>query len=197
MDCSGLASAVGFVICVSQPGGNWVNPDPPPPTTTRSLENLPSLGGMSEIAALPTPSRAGWDDTLEVAPFADGSRHDCTLYAQAPILTDWQTDTYSSTCAAVAAAYNVAVSDLVAWNPSLAGDCTLREDRQYCVQIHDDQARDVSDYCAEFALAQPGWDCSKYVAAHGLEMSQFLAWNPAVGTSCADFQTGAFLPTSR
>lgn len=31
--CQNLASYVGYAICVSNPGGNWVDPNPPTTTT--------------------------------------------------------------------------------------------------------------------------------------------------------------------
>ncbi len=35
--CNNIASYVDYVICGSNPGGNWVNPNPPPSTTTTTL----------------------------------------------------------------------------------------------------------------------------------------------------------------
>ena len=181
---------MGYVICVSQPGGDWENPDPPPPTTTPTFESIPPLAEMSDILALPTPSRIGWNETAEIAPFADGTRLDCSYYIQPPVLHNWETEEYTSSCEDVAASFNVEVEDLVTWNPSLADDCNLRDDRQYCVQIHDEKPSDTSEQCAEFDLAPPGYDCDKFLAVHGLDMSQFVAWNPIVGNACSDFKTG-------
>lgn len=37
MACEGLKDAVGNEICISAPGGNWVDPSPQPPKTTSTL----------------------------------------------------------------------------------------------------------------------------------------------------------------
>ena len=147
--CVSLSNAVGYVICVSQPGGDWVNPNPPPPTTTASFESIPPLAEMSDILALPTPSRIGWNESVEVAPFADGTRLDCTYYIQPPVLKNWETEEYTSSCADVAAGFNIDVEELLTWNLSLGDDCNLSDNRQYCVQIHDDKATDTTEHYAE------------------------------------------------
>jgi hypothetical protein len=191
--CVNLAQSVGYVICVSQPGGAWENPNGPPPTTPEpTFASIPAIDGMSGINALPTPTRAGWNQTLEVAPFAEGSRHDCTFYAQAPMLKDWVANTTTSSCADVAAAFGVSVGDLVAWNPSLEAGaaCTLKEELQYCVQIHDVRAEQTHEKCTEFIMASPGNDCAKFVAEQGLDMKRFVEWNPVVGSDCGGFKTG-------
>jgi hypothetical protein len=146
---------------------------------------------MTQIASLPKPTRTGWNETVEHAPIAEDTRLDCALYAQPPVLTDWQTGATSFACADVAAQYNVPKEDLLDWNPSLVGDCTLKGDRQYCVQYGgNDTTAEATEYCGEYSLAQPGWDCGKYAAVHGLEVAQLTQWNPALGSSCGSFKTG-------
>ena len=63
--------------------------------------------------------------------------------------------------------YGVVVESL-----SLGDDCTLRDDRRYRVQLHDDKVVDATEHCAEFNLVPPGYDCGKFLAIHGLDMSQ-------------------------
>lgn len=148
---------------------------------------------MTQIAALPQPTRAGWNETIQYAPIAEDTRLDCALYVEPPILTDWKTGKTSFACADVAAQYNVLQQDLLDWNPSLANDCTLKANKQYCVQYSSNDTTTVStQYCSEYALAQPGWDCPKYAAVYGLEVAQLTQWNPTLGTSCGGYKTGKY-----
>lgn len=150
------------------------------------------MPGMMEMTSLPEPTRIGWNNSIEVAPYANDTRLDCSLYAQPPILQDWASDTYTSDCKEVAAGYNIALDDFLSWNPSLKTDCTLKSDRQYCVSISNDTVPDTNEFCAEFAFAYPGRGCDAFIATHGLEMAQFTTWNPVVGQTCEGFKTGLY-----
>lgn len=147
---------------------------------------------MSDIMDLPQPTRLGWNNSEEIAPFAEGTRLDCDLYVQAPILKDWTTGEESSSCADVAKGYNIDVDQLTQWNPSLEGDCVLKDDVQYCVQLEPQTATEITDKCSQYAFARPGNDCGKFVSLYGLDRKEFVAWNPIVGTNCGDFKTGEF-----
>ena len=62
---------------------------------------------------------------------------DCYHYDQSPILANFKADLVYSSCADVAAAYNVTTDDLILWNPSLntttGAGCTLDTNDGYCV----------------------------------------------------------------
>jgi hypothetical protein len=87
VDCGNIGDYVRFIIYTSNPGGSWVNPDPAPPTTTETFESIPAMA-MTEIAAMPEPTRIGWNETAQYAPVADDSRLNCVLYVKPPILTN-------------------------------------------------------------------------------------------------------------
>ncbi|RYP41942.1 hypothetical protein DL768_010417 [Monosporascus sp. mg162] len=189
MDCSKMSSQVGYVICVSNPGGDWVNPSPMPPVTSTSFESIPAVP-MTPVANMPVPTNIGWNDTIEVAPFAEGTRQDCELYIQPPILMDWRYSNYSSDCEDVAAQYGVELDDLKTWNPSLSTNCTLSNDAQYCVLLAEEEPPEVTEYCAQYALVESGYDCDYFAASYGVERDQFVLWNPSVGSECENFRNG-------
>ncbi|KAH7038274.1 uncharacterized protein B0I36DRAFT_359860 [Microdochium trichocladiopsis] len=189
VDCNNLKSLVGSVICTSNPGGTWVNPNPHQPsqsTTARPTDNI----GMTPITNLPMPTNVGWNQTIKYADYAPGSRKDCEFYVQGPVLIDWRNDKYTSSCEDVAKAYGVSTDNFKTWNPSLKTNCTLSSQYQYCAVLGYEVADDPTEYCSKYVLAEAGYSCYDMAALNGVEFEQFALWNPSLGDKCADFKPG-------
>ncbi len=126
-------------------------------------------------------------------PLANDTREDCYHYQQPPILTNLTAGSTSSSCADVAAAFDITTDDLITWNPPLntttAGDCILDNNYRYCVLAYE-AALNVSQYCDQYALPSPGFTCAQFANSYGVELGQFVLRNPSVGPGCADFSGG-------
>jgi hypothetical protein len=148
---------------------------------------------MTAMSLFPTPTYVPMNDTLEVVPFANGTRLDCAVYFEAPVLTNFSTNTTSLSCSDASKAYNVSLTDFISWNPSLnAASCRMTPNSQYCGQRLSLSAPNMTSSCVQYEVAQPGWACQNFTASYGIEQDVFGQWNPTVGDSCQNFQTGKF-----
>ncbi|KAK8091449.1 hypothetical protein PG997_001810 [Apiospora hydei] len=173
--CNNLAAYVGYVLCVSNPGGDWVNPEP---------------GQSTPMEAWPS---ATYVPFTEAAPYANGTRMDCATYVTAPMLTNYTGNgTTSLACADVADQYGIALDDFLTWNPSLnsSDPCTMANNTQYCVQSYARFSQGMTDSCVQTETAPPGYDCYKFTADWGVDSDQFAVWNPDVGPGCQNFTVG-------
>lgn len=202
--CGNIASYVGFAICVSVPGGAWVNPSPSAVTTTTTA-GFSTWSSLTAATLLPTAfdytaNASAYNLTSPAlpAPYANGTRLDCTLYATAPVLTNSSSNATTLACQDVADLYGIALADLVGWNPSLnASDpCTMAEDTQYCVQLVQNTADNITSACVGWDTAPAGYDCIDFVSLFGLDLAEFIAWNLGVGDDCTNFTTGTSYCTS-
>lgn len=202
--CGNIASYVGFAICVSVPGGAWVNPSPSAVTTTTTA-GFSTWSSLTAATLLPTAfdytanaSAYNLTSPAPPAPYANGTRLDCTLYATAPVLTNSSSNATTLVCQDVADLYGIALADLVGWNPSLnASDpCTMAEDTQYCVQLVQNTADNITSACVGWDTAPAGYDCIDFVSLFGLDLAEFIAWNLGVGDNCTNFTTGTSYCTS-
>lgn len=192
-------AANGFVICVSTPGGEWVNPHPelePTPAPTSTVETYFTLTGTN-FASAPRPTRqVAYPNAGYVTPFANNTSQDCEVYVEPPIWTNWTLLNSTYSCEAVASGYGVSMDDFLDWNPSLLnsigpdGECELQMGAQYCSQKRRIQSNQLTEHCVKRNLAQPGFDCAGYVEWNSLDRESFIEWNPDVGVACESFQTG-------
>ncbi|KAI8945349.1 hypothetical protein F4801DRAFT_568522 [Xylaria longipes] len=197
--CQGLNGTVGFVICVSTPGGNWINPNTsdistvaPPPTSLPQPTLL--TGSLTAMTMLPAATYVPFSSNL-TTPYANSTRMDCISYITAPFMvniTDNNTTVTSSSCSDAASAYGVSLSDFLLWNPELNGTnpCVLASNTQYCVQTSSVQAQNITNYCTEYQIPAAGYDCLSFAAQAGIESGQFAQWNPTVGSDCSNFLPG-------
>ncbi|KAJ5710396.1 hypothetical protein N7488_004552 [Penicillium malachiteum] len=51
----------------------------------------------------------------------------------------------------------------------------------------------MTSTCDEFYLVESGDTCEAIAAAANITLAQFYAWNPAVGSSCADLWVGDYV----
>jgi len=208
-----LAQGAGPVICVSQPGGGWVNPSPdttaPTPTSTSTPETYFTLP-PTEFAAVPSlPTSTGaplYPMAGYVEPFANGSVLDCHIHRAPPVRVNGSlVDSYK--CSDYARFYGISFAQLLSWNPSLVeqtaepdnnGDCYLWPGEKYCAQRDASigRAPDTATACVDAQLAESGArsTCEGFLAWYGLGdapgRAAFLEWNPSVGPDCKAFRSG-------
>ncbi|KAK0710663.1 hypothetical protein B0H67DRAFT_449766, partial [Lasiosphaeris hirsuta] len=142
-------------------------------------------------------------DTRPTAmPVANGTRQDCISYLDPPMMLPpvfvdgvEQNRTYTSVCSVVAAAYNLTLSQLKDWNPSLGpanstADCVMSPTSRYCVRDIVQQVN-ATAACIQYEMAKPGMTCQAFAGRWGLDFKgQFRAWNPMVQADCTGFQAG-------
>ncbi|KAI1120092.1 hypothetical protein F5Y10DRAFT_290339 [Nemania abortiva] len=201
VSCEGLDATVGLVICVSTPGGAWINPNTsdvstvaPPPISLPTPTLL--TGSLTAMTMLPAATYVPYSSNLTTS-YANSTRMDCISYITAPFMVN-STDnnnTYtatSSSCSDAALAYGVSLSDFLLWNPELNGTnpCVLASNTQYCVQAAAVQAQNITDYCIEYQIPDAGYDCLSFAAQAGIDPTQFVEWNPTVGSDCSNFLPG-------
>lgn len=144
--CGNIAklASKGMTLCVSNPGGEWVDPNPPPyPTSTTTQWSLTITDSGKPFSAFPsaTPIPTLLPNMDYITPFANGSWLNCDVYMSPPVALDIINGTYSckmssaevasprsvkigadvyiDACADVAAAYGITVDDLLLWNPGI------------------------------------------------------------------------------
>jgi hypothetical protein len=131
-------------------------------------------------------------------PPANGTLDSCYHYASAPVAVDAANYTTTFICGEVAALYDVALADLLAWNPSLAlatstdedGNCVLSSTARYCVQREKLVDGAMTAACVRETMAIPGWTCEDTLDLLGVAAERFGEWNPGVGDACQDYVTG-------
>ncbi|KAH7627240.1 hypothetical protein B0T09DRAFT_270400 [Sordaria sp. MPI-SDFR-AT-0083] len=127
-------------------------------------------------------------------PIANGTLMDCAHYLNPPLLLNSITRNTSTRCSDIARAYGVSVSDLIEWNPTLEGtseaSCEVTTDYRYCVQHYLQEEEQATKYCIRKELATPGYTCSQFSGTRGIDMAEFVAWNPSVGPDCGNYTAG-------
>jgi LysM repeat protein len=121
------------------------------------------------------------------------------------------------TCDSIVADYGISLATFYAWNPAVGTDCADLELSEYvCVDIigytitsatATATATSTGDgistpspiqtgmisTCDEFYLVASGDTCDSIVADYGISLATFYAWNPAVGTDCADLELSEYV----
>jgi hypothetical protein len=105
---------------------------------------------------------------------------DCISYIAAPFLvsiTDNKNSSVtSSSCSYAAAAYGVSLSNFLLWNPELNGTnlFVLADNTKYWSQTTAVQAQDITEYCIQYQIPDPGYDCISFAAQAGIDLEQFV-----------------------
>ncbi|KAH8901682.1 hypothetical protein GQ53DRAFT_851663 [Thozetella sp. PMI_491] len=155
-----------------------------------------------------TPTRTG---TSELS-LATGTRSDCFQYFNGTSFLGKVTSGsfYSSDCDLAAHVFMVSLEDLAVWNPSLGNtslsNCTFLAGEGYCGQywLGDIPKTTVSDTggdpirdnttpnCTQYVdvFDGSGFTCQNIPDDFGITISQFFAWNPAVGADCSNLWLG-------
>lgn len=183
--CKNLNTFVGFTMCVSTPGGDWVDPSPEPVTPTSTFTLPPFLG--TEASLLPAATMGGMINGSDIwtFQFAEHTRKDCAAYANG---TDFS---LGASCDDVAAKYGSTAADLIKWNPSLsASSCRLDGQLTYCVREFTLRSQNMTQYCTLEDVPSPGSNCSTFLDVWNLDTETFAAFNPAVGDNCENWALG-------
>jgi LysM repeat protein len=119
-------------------------------------------------------------------------------------------------CANIAAAYSITLAQFYAWNPAVGNTCAGLDANDYvCVNIVGNTLTTTTTTtkttptngistpqpiqtglvanCNKFYLVQSGDSCAPVAAKFGVPLSTFYAWNPAVGTTCANLDVGDYV----
>jgi hypothetical protein len=181
-DCSGIK--VGYSYCVE------VNNGLPRPTTTSKTS---SAVATTTGSAKPSPTQDGLVST-------------CTRFYLA---------VSGDTCQKIVDSFGgtFTIADFYAWNPAVGTSCaSLFLGYYYCVGIPGTSTTvpvtttttavatgpsptqtGITSDCKRYYQAVSGDTCQKIVDSYGtFTLSQFYAWNPAVGTSCASLFLGYY-----
>ncbi|KAK1756635.1 carbohydrate-binding module family 50 protein [Echria macrotheca] len=204
--CGNMGTIISksMIICLSNPGGSWTDPNSSQMTTTSTSKPswiyTASLTPMTDIGTV-EPSQTslpsdyfpgGWI----APPLENGTRSGCMTYITPPVLVDAATSKFSYECSAVAKAYGVSLSDFLDWNPGINQTggfnypCELLGNKQYCVLPTIVTPSDTTANCSVFAAAEPSWTCQSYGAIYNITEAAIIAWNPSVGKECKDFRLG-------
>ncbi|KAH7304438.1 hypothetical protein B0I35DRAFT_484484 [Stachybotrys elegans] len=188
----------GQVICVSQPGGDYIDPNPEPePTPTTSTETyftLPQTG----FDGAPKPT---WSAAYPMAGYVDiianKTFEECYLHRSPPVQVNESSSEDSYRCSDYADFYGITMTQLLEWNPSLKertkdNDCTLWAGEQYCAQRDLASSAKMAKACIRTAVAETGPRsfCDGFVNWYGLPKQVFVDWNSGVETDCSSFRSG-------
>jgi len=118
----------------------------------------------------------------EQTPYANETRQDCATYMTGYSLTNLSTNATITSCSEIASGYGVSLTDFLNWNPSLnsSNPCVVEPNLQYCVQMYGTNATNITPYCTQYELAEPGVDCFNFTANYAIQPAPFSAWNPTV-----------------
>lgn len=185
--CNAINQYVGWTACISNPGGDYVNPHPTTPKPSTSAIATPTWIGTA-ASLLPKPTFGGMINGSDVWTFAyaQGTRLDCAIFANG---TDFGA---SAACADVANGYGVSTQNLTDWNPSLKDSCVLDGKLTYCVQAARLNATTFTQYCSATDIPEYGLKCDQFLALWGLTVDNFAAWNDGVGSACENWVLGMY-----
>ncbi|GAB1211881.1 hypothetical protein ATERTT37_001005 [Aspergillus terreus] len=137
------------------------------------------------------PSTTTTAPTGGPSPTQDGIIATCSRFYQAVA---------GDTCDKIAARYGTfSTADFITWNPAVGEFCSgIQVGYYYCVGTPSTPTTTTTPTgpaptqtgiiatCNNFYQAVSGDTCDKIVAKHGtFSLSQFLSWNPAVGSDCS------------
>ncbi|RHZ66291.1 hypothetical protein CDV55_107103 [Aspergillus turcosus] len=120
------------------------------------------------------------------------------------------------TCASVASAAGISLADFYTWNPAVGTTCEYLDLGDYvCIGIPGvtpttttvsttSTATDgvstpspiqtgMVSTCDKFYLVQSGDTCASVASAADISLTEFYAWNPAVGSSCSYLDVGDYV----
>ncbi|ORY01577.1 hypothetical protein BCR34DRAFT_493763 [Clohesyomyces aquaticus] len=116
--------------------------------------------------------------------YAEGSRMDCEIYTNGTQFGD------NASCADVSKGYGVTVQNLTLESVLLTSNCALDGKLTYCVEQTRINATKFTQYCTFADSPDYGFTCPEFLAAWGIDLEEFSAWNPGVGSNCENWLLG-------
>ncbi|KAJ6003520.1 hypothetical protein N7451_006067 [Penicillium sp. IBT 35674x] len=159
---------------------------------------IPSVHAMATGSATPTPTTLISSHAISTpSPIQTGMTSTCD---------EFYLVVSGDTCAAIASSYSISLDDFYAWNPAVGSSCAnLWVDDYVCVDTvaskstasvatsSSDQVSTpypiqtgMTSTCDEFYLVVSGDTCATIASSYSISLDDFYAWNPAVGSSCAN-----------
>jgi hypothetical protein len=121
-------------------------------------------------------------------------------------------------CGAIASAAGISLADFYAWNPAVGSTCESLDLSDYvCIDIigvtpittttttatpttppngistPTPYQAGMATNCDSFHFVVAGDQCGNLASAAGITLTDFYAWNPAVGSTCATLDTGYYV----
>ncbi|PSK53207.1 hypothetical protein B9Z65_3407 [Elsinoe australis] len=205
-NCTNLLLDLAY--CVKQVGDIMTYPSYSAAATLPITITRPTF---ATVTATPTATaNPGYTEPLETLPKASGTLQDCEIYR------DFDSKNDHNSCEDISYLYTVSLEDLVRWNPSLPSDrdsCKLSAGFSYCVERGTGlspigaQLNCITQNITRYGKVEAGTvaDCSCWTIVRGsssmsytckdltsdfqLALSDLLAWNTWLGTSC---ETGLY-----
>ncbi|KAH8168701.1 hypothetical protein LIA77_11965 [Sarocladium implicatum] len=167
---------------------------------------LSILSGIIGCAATETGNRQPLAARRAAVAQRQNAPDDCTFFDS---ITSVDQD-----CAYLASFWGISTEDFISWNPQVGASCqNIVVGEEYCVErnwglpvttsttsanvpeptsnVPSPTQSGIVNGCLAYYQAVDGDDCSKIVAAHGtFSLSDFIAWNPAVGSGCSGLWLG-------
>ncbi|KAJ5622273.1 hypothetical protein N7528_005505 [Penicillium herquei] len=111
------------------------------------------------------------------------------------------------TCSAIASREGISLANFYAWNPAVGTSCAYLDVGDYvCVGILGSSTTTgdgvstpspvqtgIVATCDSFYLVVSGDSCATIASNEGISLTDFYAWNPAVGSSCAYLDLGDYV----
>ncbi|KAL5365890.1 hypothetical protein BJX96DRAFT_159953 [Aspergillus floccosus] len=184
---------VGWSYCVEAPAVKT--------TTTKATTTTSKTTTTTTTTAATTTSAGG------PSPTQPGIASTCNAFYYV------QKDDY---CYAIVTSYgNFTLDQFYTWNPAVKNDCSGLQPGYYvCVGVsgstattitsrtttaaptatttsaYSPQQSGIASNCDRYYFVESGNTCAVIAADYGITLSNFYAWNPAVGSSCANLQAG-------
>ncbi|RAK97321.1 uncharacterized protein BO80DRAFT_482371 [Aspergillus ibericus CBS 121593] len=212
--CAGLESYYGITVaqlaswnpslsttdCTLTEGWSYCVAAPTAATTIAATSAVSTLSSSS--SSLPTTTTSVTNTASDPSPTQTGliSTCDAFYYVQP-----------GDSCWAIANSYgNFTLDQFYSWNPAVKTDCSrLQPDYYVCIGVAGSTAASsttlpatttssttptgsylpqqtgIASNCDEYYYVQYGDTCSAIATNHDISLSDFYAWNPAVGTTCS------------
>ncbi|KAL4907197.1 hypothetical protein BDW74DRAFT_166705 [Aspergillus multicolor] len=195
----------GMSLCTSMNGSTYTSI----PSSAGASGSATTTGGGGESSApSPTETTSSGNGITTPAPIQTGMVANCDgLYL---IVS-------GDNCATVAANHGISLADFYAWNPAVGNTCAYLDLGDYvCVGVIGASAAVTTtsssssssgngittpspiqtgmvSNCDLFHLVESGDTCAAIAEGQGISLSDFYAWNPAVGTSCSYLGLGDYV----
>jgi LysM repeat protein len=159
-------------------------------STTKPTSSISATSTISSSSTYPSPP----------APTVGGTTSQCNT---------WYTTVSGDTCGAIDTKYGISLAQFRAWNTFIDAACdNLYVGYSYCVSgppvatsttttstaastPTPTQTGMVAN-CKKFYQAVSGDSCSAIATTYSISTSQFITWNPAVGSSCSTLYAGYY-----